>query len=84
MECQRVRETMFLVSDNEVDADVLSPFRQHLGACPRCAQHYDYLQRLLGLVRERCLRMAAPDHLRERILGSFPHRHDHASFRSLE
>jgi mycothiol system anti-sigma-R factor len=76
MECQRVRETMFLVNDHEVEPELLAPFREHLGHCPRCAQHFDYLQKLLCMVRERCMRMAAPDHLRERILGSFPHRDD--------
>jgi mycothiol system anti-sigma-R factor len=74
MECQRVREAIYRVSDNERDAELLAPLREHLSLCPGCAHHFDYVSKLLALVRDRCCREAAPATLRVRILASFPHR----------
>jgi mycothiol system anti-sigma-R factor len=74
MNCKRVEETMFLVTDNELDEDVLVVFRRHLELCPHCARRFEVVSRFLALVRERCCRRAAPDRLRIRILASLPHR----------
>ncbi len=74
MECNRVRETMYWVSDNELDAELLALFREHLSSCPVCAHNFAYVCKLLALVRARCLRYAAPSSLKIRILASFPHR----------
>jgi len=73
MNCQRVRVTMYLVSDNEAEPDVLTRFQRHLEACPECARQFDYLTRLLALVRERCCRQAAPVELRQRIVATLRH-----------
>jgi anti-sigma factor (TIGR02949 family) len=74
MDCREVRETLFLFVDNEMAADLLTPFRDHVEKCPGCAQKMDYTRKLLWLVRERCVRCAAPRDLRTRILTSLPHR----------
>ena len=72
---------MHRVSDNEIEAELLISFRQHLTFCPPCSRHFDYLSRLLAIVRGRCVRHQAPSALRIRILASFPHRGDAAQGR---
>jgi mycothiol system anti-sigma-R factor len=74
MNCKRVREAMFLVTDNELEEDLVIRFREHLSFCPECAQQFHYLSRLVALVRQRCRRRRAPSRLRLRILTSLPHR----------
>lgn len=74
MNCRKVREVVFLYTDNEMDGELLVSFREHVELCPRCARRLDLASKLVWLVRERCQRAAAPERLRERILGSFPHR----------
>ena len=54
MNCHRVREAMFLVTDNELEPELLAPFREHLSFCPACASHFHYLEKLVWLIRERC------------------------------
>jgi mycothiol system anti-sigma-R factor len=74
MDCQGVRAAMYRVSDNELEADLLVVFREHLRRCPDCSHEFDFVSKLLALVRGRCSRYAAPSSLRVRILASFPHR----------
>ena len=45
-------------------------YRQHIELCPECAQRAAYTQRLLMVMRKRCARAEAPDHLRRRILAA--------------
>ena len=74
MDCKRVTEVVFLFFDNEMDDDLLTPFRDHVAQCGQCASTIDYTRRLLFIVRQRCTRCTAPDRLRHRILISLPHR----------
>jgi mycothiol system anti-sigma-R factor len=74
MNCHRVREAMFLVTDNELEPELLAPFREHLSFCPACASHFHYLEKLVCLIRQRCSRVSAPSRVKVRILSSFPHR----------
>lgn len=74
MDCQHVREVMFLFIDQEMEEREVGPFQEHVELCPPCARAMGYTRKLLILVRERCVRHAAPTHLRQRILVSFPHR----------
>ena len=80
MDCRQVKEAMFLFFDGEMDDTLRAPFRDHVDGCGDCAQHLDYTGKLLLLVRERCVRRAAPARLRERILVSFPHRQAGGSY----
>ena len=73
MDCKRVTEVMFLFFDNEMDEDLMAPFRDHVDGCSPCARQVDYTRRLLILVRERCVRCSAPEHLRQRILTNLRH-----------
>ena len=68
MDCHRVRATMFLLGDDEVERELMAPFREHIGFCPECAEYRVYLEKLLCLVRDRCVRYAAPNGLRVRIM----------------
>ena len=76
MDCQGIRAAMQKANDNELEAELLLAFRQHLTFCPPCSRQFQYLSAFLGLVRGRCGRYEAPPTLRLRILASFPHRGD--------
>ena len=76
MKCSKVREVVFLYTDNEMEEELLVAFREHLVVCPECARRLDYTRRVLTVVRSRCARARAPDSLRQRILTSLPHRRD--------
>lgn len=68
MDCRRVKEVIFLYTDNEMEEEVRVVFTRHLSVCPECAARIRRAYRLLGLVRRRCARASAPAGLRERIL----------------
>lgn len=74
MDCKRVSEVIFLFFDNEMDEDLLTPFRAHVDHCGDCARQLDYTRKLLLIVRERTFRCTCPDRLRQRILTNLPHR----------
>jgi mycothiol system anti-sigma-R factor len=76
MDCRKVREVVFLYTDNEMGEELLISFRRHTDICPRCAQLVQKAQKVVMLVRKRCVRTSAPAGLRRRILTSFPHRRD--------
>lgn len=70
MNCNRVREVIFLYTDNEMEEELLVAFREHLVLCPECARQIDYKRRVLSLLRQGCAKTPAPDGLRKRILTS--------------
>lgn len=74
MNCRKVREVLFLYTDNEMEQELRISFREHLDLCPSCARRIDAARVLLNLIRDRCARESAPERLRRRILTSFPHR----------
>jgi mycothiol system anti-sigma-R factor len=69
MDCRSFRESIFLFTDNELEHELVTSFREHSDRCPDCARRADYTRRLLTLVRERCCRQSAPPQLRIRILA---------------
>jgi len=68
MDCRKVREVVFVYTDNEMEGDLLISFREHVALCPECRRQTVYAQRLVAVVRRRCARAAAPEQLRQRIL----------------
>lgn len=74
MDCKEVGAALFLFFDGEMDEDMQSPFRDHVGQCGDCAKQVDYTRKLLLIFRERSCRCCAPERLRHRILTSLPHR----------
>lgn len=74
MDCKRVKECRFLFLDNELEDDLLAPFREHLRECGICERQVSYTKKFLLVVRSRCTRYSAPDGLRRRILTRLPHR----------
>lgn len=74
MDCKNVDEVLFLWLDEDLATDVRQPVQDHLAHCPACARRLDKAQKVLVLVRQRCIRQAAPQRLRIRILSSLPHR----------
>jgi mycothiol system anti-sigma-R factor len=74
MDCKEVGAVLFLFFDNEMEEELLTPFRDHVSRCGHCAKQMDYTRKLLVIVREKCVRCSAPERLRHRILTSLPHR----------
>lgn len=74
MDCKEVGSVLFLFFDGEMDDEMLTPFRDHVGRCGNCAKQVDYTRKLLLIVRERTIRCTAPESLRHRILTHLPHR----------
>ena len=74
MDCRKVREVVFLYTDNELEESIVISFREHLELCPKCARRIAVTQHLMTLFRKRCARTVAPEGLRRRILTSLPHR----------
>lgn len=74
MDCREVSAVIYLFFDNEMEEEMLAPFRDHLTGCGDCSKRVDYTRRILVLVRERCVRCTCPDKLRQRILTEMPHR----------
>ena len=74
MDCKRVSKTIYLFFDNELEDELLRPFRHHVDGCPGCARRVDHTRKVLLLVRKCCHRECAPESLRARILTSLPHR----------
>ncbi len=76
IDCRKVREVLFLYTDNEMEEELLISFKEHMDHCPGCAKRITRTERMLLIVRKRCARRSAPARLRERILTSSPHRRD--------
>lgn len=74
MECNRARELLFLIIDDEVDGEDAEALQSHLDDCAPCAQRVVFIRKLVMVVRERCVRRAAPERLRVRILDSLRQR----------
>ncbi|HVR97405.1 MAG TPA: zf-HC2 domain-containing protein [Thermoanaerobaculia bacterium] len=74
MDCREVNEAIYRFFDNELEEALLATFRIHVDGCSDCAKRVSYTRTLLWIVRERCARCSAPDHLRLRILHSMAHR----------
>lgn len=74
MDCKGARQVIFLYVDNEMGEELHVAFERHMSICPHCARHIESTQKWLTLVRRRCLRVRAPEKLRQRILTSLRHR----------
>lgn len=74
MDCTRVRKSIFLFVDGELEEDKRGSIKQHLDECPHCDQTVRYAKKFLLVVRERCVRHVASTTLRQRILTNMPHR----------
>ncbi len=74
MDDQTVTELLFLAADGELDPERAEAVRSRIEACEDCAREALYVQRLLQVIRCRCVRIGAPTRLRLRILSTFEHR----------
>lgn len=68
MDCEKVRQEIFLYIDKEMDEEAQAWVSAHLSRCGDCSRHIRYTIKMLMLVRQRCSRRSAPDGLRSRIL----------------
>ena len=73
MDCHKVREVVFVYADNEMEGELLVSFRQHVAICPECARRTVFAERFITVVRKRCAKAVAPEHLRQRILTGLRH-----------
>ena len=60
MDCKEVGSILFLFFDNEMDENLLTPFRDHVSSCGNCARQVDYTRKLLLIVRQRASVAALP------------------------
>lgn len=67
MTCNRVRRTIFLWVDREREERLRAPLEEHVGLCPDCRDRAMRVERIVVLLRTRCVRRTAPDTLHERI-----------------
>jgi mycothiol system anti-sigma-R factor len=74
MDCNRARELLFLIVDDEVGVAESEALKAHVSGCQPCSRRVVFTRRLVTVVRERCVRREAPDHLRLRILDSLRQR----------
>lgn len=75
VDCKKIREEwIFLWSDNEMGEEMVLAFRQHIEACPHCAELIHIRKRFWAVVRTKCVRRPAPGALRDKILAEMPHR----------
>ena len=72
MDCSKFEEIVFLYSDNQLEQGLVVLYRRHLDLCPECAQRAVYTERLLMILRRRCVRAPAPPGLRQRIFANLP------------
>lgn len=70
--CREAMAAVFLFFDNEMEEDLLEPFRDHVSSCSDCAKRMDYTRKLLLIIRERSIRCKAPQRLVDRIRSSLP------------
>lgn len=67
MACNRIRRLVFLWIDREREALPRVPLERHLETCPWCRGRANEVERVLLLLRTRCVRREVPDGLAERI-----------------
>lgn len=81
MNCQSVRQLLYLFADTELDEELRTRLAGHLEQCSGCAAEAGTTHRVVVVLRRRCqcLRVRAPESLRIRILASLPHRQDQQS-----
>ncbi len=69
IDCEKIREMVFLYYDNELDRATMLSFYRHAERCPECWRRVGYTTRLLTSVTLRLRRNSAPNALRDRILS---------------
>lgn len=67
MGCKRARRVIFLWIDRESESLPVETLERHFEQCPECRDHAHRVERVVGMVRARCLKASAPGHLAQRI-----------------
>ncbi len=67
-DCQTAEPSLYLYRDRQLDDLDQLALESHLEVCPDCAEHEQFIARMLGVVRERCPRHEASDQLKTKIL----------------
>ena len=67
MECSEVLENISATIDRQIEETLESTVRQHLQVCPQCRNEFELEQITKNIVREKVLRVKAPDTLVSRI-----------------
>lgn len=68
MDCRASRDLICAFLDGELDSDVADAVREHLLACPDCADVYRVQRTIKGLLHRSCAQPpAAPAGLRDRV-----------------
>ena len=67
MSCKRIQRTIFLWVDRDREERLRAPLEHHLEGCPHCRERAVRVERIVVLLRQRCVRRAAPDALQQKI-----------------
>lgn len=67
MDCKRSWEAIYLSLDRELDEDGERQLEDHLTRCGGCARRRAVVDFFLARVRQRAIRLCAPEALRRRI-----------------
>ena len=76
MDCRKALAAIFLFCDDELEESLRQSLDRHLSSCPHCARRLHQNRKLLIVIRERCVKRAAPTGLRQRILTRIRHQTD--------
>lgn len=66
-DCSAVIADVWLLLDNECDANARARLQGHLDNCPSCLAHYGIERQLKALINRKCGGERAPSGLRERL-----------------
>ncbi|MEY4348263.1 MAG: hypothetical protein RIS43_682 [Actinomycetota bacterium] len=70
LHCGHVMALVDRYIDNELPAELVSLFEQHVTQCQKCLAHVNFENSLKESVQRSCNVEAAPDKLRQRVIQS--------------
>ncbi len=71
LDCSAVMVDVWLLLDNECDADAKRRLQAHLDSCSQCLEHYGIEQQIKSMVGRKCGGEHAPEGLRQRLTVQF-------------
>ena len=67
MDCKSAIEKLYQYLDRELTVEEHREVKQHLDACPPCAQFFRFEEGLLSIVGDICRKQHAPESLRTKV-----------------
>ncbi|GAA4399169.1 mycothiol system anti-sigma-R factor [Tsukamurella soli] len=67
LDCSAVMVDVWLLLDNECDADAKRRLQAHIDGCSQCLEHFGIEQQIKSLVSRKCGGEQAPESLKTRL-----------------